>query len=67
MKIYRITRTNDNPSYWQHGYEVMYRSERSLLAMLQSQNQGRQPRIVKVEVAEVMEFSDVTNDYLGEK
>ena len=58
MKLYRLTRHKANPDYWQTRDRVSYHTEKSLIGVLNDQRQL--PEIVRLESAEVGEFSEIT-------
>lgn len=70
MKVYRVTWHRKFPAYYQNKVSIRICTKRSLTAQLKAFREARhgpgepKGRIVKVEVAEVGEFYDVTDEFL---
>jgi len=73
LKIYRVTRIRSKPRFHQNKKETGLKSEKSMLAIartVKAQNNslaahGMPPaEILKIECAEIGEFTDVTDQFI---
>ena len=66
MKVYRVTREDTHHGYY-HQPLVRVVTQRSFAALVKSAKVDKRYKILKVEEAEVGDWSDVTHEYTNEE